>query len=306
MKIVDNKKFWAIGGGKGGVGKTVMTTNLGLALAARGNKVIVVDADLGCANLHTVLGLKQTPRTLNDFMQKKYSLDEIILDTGVENLSLISGANAILGLANPKFVQKQRIINHLKRLPADYILLDLGAGTSYNMLDFFAIADEGLVVICPEPTSIQNGYGFIKSAVFRRLQRAFRNHPVIMPLIHEMGRPKSKRSLKTMTDLMEAVSAQDEGAKQLLHNELVQIRPRIIGNMLNVEEDKESLMAVRLVAEKYMGISLDLLGTIFHHKTVSNSVKKMQPVFHASPQSQAAREIDNMVDRLLETGRRGG
>ncbi len=300
MQFLGDKKFWAVGGGKGGVGKTVLTANLGLALAGRGKRVILVDADLGCANLHTVLGLKRTPHTLNDFLQKKLPLEEILLEVGIDNLRLISGANAILGLANPKYFQKQRIIRNLKKLPADYILLDLGAGTSYNMLDFFALADQELVVICPEPTSLQNGYGFIKSALYRKLQRTFSKNQLIMPLLQELALPKSKRSLKTMQDLLGLTSLRDENAAQLLRRQLAQFSPKIVGNMLGAEEDKESLLAIKLVAEKYLGIKLELIGNIYFHPSVSNSVKKMQPILRSNPDSQAAQEINRIVDCLLE------
>lgn len=299
MQILGDKKIWAIGGGKGGVGKTMVTANLGLSLAAKGKKVVLVDADLGCANLHTVMGLKHTPRTLNDFIAKKLPINDILLDVGVDTLRLISGANAILGLANPKYFQKQRLIRHLYNLNADYILLDLGAGTSYNMLDFFAMADEEIVVICPEPTSIQNGYGFIKSAFYRKLQRAFSKNPLIAPLLQELARPKSQRSMKTMADLLDYISKQDEYTSLLLRRQLSKFSPRVIGNMLSAKEDKESLMAVKLVAEKYMGINLELVGYIDFSQNVCNSIKKMQPIIKADPQSQASHEINRIVDCLL-------
>ncbi|MBI5789607.1 MAG: AAA family ATPase [Candidatus Schekmanbacteria bacterium] len=300
MQILGDKKIWAIGGGKGGVGKTIMTSNLGLSLAGHGKQVVLLDADLGCANLHTMLGIKNATRTLNDFLSKKYTLEEILLDTGTENLKIISGANAILGLANPNFLQKQRLINHLKTLPADYILLDLGAGTSYNMLDFFTIANEGLVVICPEPTSIQNGYGFIKSAFYRRLNLLFSKNMIITPLLQEMIRPKSKRYLKTMTDLIELVNLKDPKSAQALQTELSAFKTRIIANMVNSDEDKESVLAVKMVAEKFLGIQLDLVGNIYSHSVVAASVKKMQPFMQTAPQSQAALEVNQIVEYLME------
>ena len=118
-------KFWAIGGGKGGVGKSLVTVLVGAALARLDKKVVIVDADLGGSNLHTLVGIRYPAFTLVDFLKKNVSsLEEILLDTPVENMKIICGADDILGLANPKHTQKAKIFNHLKTLEADFILID--------------------------------------------------------------------------------------------------------------------------------------------------------------------------------------
>lgn len=165
------RKIWAIGGGKGGVGKSLVTANTAIALANRGFKVIAIDLDLGGANLHTCLGVGVPPKTLSDYITgKANSLQELIVATSIPNLGLISGAQDEIGMANLKNIQKNKIINNLNQLDADFILVDLGAGTSNNTLDFFIAADRGIIVSLPEPTSIENVYRFIKSVFFRRLK----------------------------------------------------------------------------------------------------------------------------------------
>ena len=140
---VQDRTVMAIGGAKGGVGKTSITVSLGVLLASLGHQVVIVDADLGGANLHTIMGIDRPSLTFYDFYtHKKERLQDIVLQTDVENLFIISGACGTLGLANPKYSQKIRFINELKKLDADYILLDLGAGSSYNELDFFLAATQ--------------------------------------------------------------------------------------------------------------------------------------------------------------------
>src|SRR5439155_22079763 len=97
-------------------------------------------------------------------------LDDVAVATGIERLRLISGARDVLDAANPRHAEKQKLLRHIRSLDADYVVVDLGAGTGFNVLDFFLLADVGVVVLLPEPTSIENAYRFIKAAFFRRLQ----------------------------------------------------------------------------------------------------------------------------------------
>ena len=126
-----DKKVWTFAGGKGGTGKTAMTANIGIALATMGYHIILVDADLGGANLHTILNIKRPELTLSDFINRRVeSLNDILLSTPSENLMLISGGTEMIGLANIPYQSKVRLQKHLERLEADYILLDLGAVAS--------------------------------------------------------------------------------------------------------------------------------------------------------------------------------
>jgi flagellar biosynthesis protein FlhG len=293
------KRIWAVGGGKGGVGKTLITANLGIALARLGKRVVLVDADLGGSNLHIVLGLRAAKYTLNDFLHLKKPMEDILQDVAVENLKLISGASAILGLANLKYTQKLRIINHILRLDADYILLDLGAGTSYNVLDFFSVADERLVVITPEPTSIQNGYGFIKSALFRRLSRAYVRDGLVCELLHELGKPKSVRSIESMLELLKRLEERNGELKQGFCRQLEGFRPRVIVNMLTSREEQESVEAVKLVAEKYLNIQVEFVGCIYNDPLIRKSAKTMTPLMVQDPYSTSAREMEGIVTKLL-------
>ncbi len=167
------RQIWSIGGGKGGIGKSLLAASVGWQLARMGRRVVLVDADLGGANLHTCLGLPTPPRTLADFIQRRVSsIEEVLTDTQAPGLRLISGAGDLLSAANIKHLQKVRVMNHVRAIDVDVVLIDLGAGTSYNILDFFLLSDVSILAVVPEPTSIENGYRFIKSALYRRLRAA--------------------------------------------------------------------------------------------------------------------------------------
>ena len=163
--------IWAVGGGKGGVGKSLITANLSICLALMGYKVVAIDLDLGGANLHTCLGVPIPEKTLSDFFSKKVAhFSELLTPTPISNLMVISGAQDDVSVANLKQFHRSKVIAQLTELDADYILLDLGAGTAINTLDFFITADQGILTVLPEPTSIENTYRFIKAVYHRKLK----------------------------------------------------------------------------------------------------------------------------------------
>ncbi len=185
MKIKNKSgMILSVAGGKGGVGKSIFSVALGTKLAMDGSSVALVDLDLGAANIHTYTGIIKKTRTIADFILKKVpSLEELLLETTQPNLKIVSGADFVPGMANPAHWMKLKIMRHVKALPADYVIIDLGAGVHFNTLDFFSMSDRGIVVTAPEPGAVMNAYSFIKSALFRRLQNIFRRDPDIGPVI---------------------------------------------------------------------------------------------------------------------------
>jgi len=123
---IPKKEVWAVGGGKGGTGKTFVASSLGIALTKLGKKVLLIDADLGCANLHTCLGVN--PRaTLSDFILGRIKkIEDVLVETPIPGLALLSGAQDYLEIANPKHTQKMRLIRQIQELNYEYIILDLG------------------------------------------------------------------------------------------------------------------------------------------------------------------------------------
>ena len=258
-KIIEDrsKRIIAVGGGKGGVGKTVMTASIGVALASLNKEVVMVDADLGGANLHTVMGMLEPERTFFDFYTLNVDdISEIILPTHVKGLHLISGACGTLGLANPKYQQKLRFIRQLRTVKADFILLDLGAGSSYNVIDFFLTADEGIVVTNPEPMAIQECFNFIKICLMRRLRLAFKSNPEVMAVLdsEEVNRPG--RITISMAQIIEQVRAADPSAANMMQAVLESHRPRLILNMVMEKDDVKEGIAIQAAASELLSIDI--------------------------------------------------
>ncbi|HTP58845.1 MAG TPA: AAA family ATPase, partial [Spirochaetia bacterium] len=143
----------AVSSGKGGVGKTNIAINLALAYAQAGKKVIVMDADLGLANVNVVLGV--IPRyNLYHLIRKQKTLAEILVET-TYGIKIIAGASGFSKIANLSEDERRDFISELAALSnADILIIDCAAGVSNNVISFIAAADDALIVTTPEPTAI--------------------------------------------------------------------------------------------------------------------------------------------------------
>lgn len=294
-------QIWAIGGGKGGAGKSVVSTILAFWLARMGKRTVLVDVDLGGANLHTLLGIKSPLKTLNDFITKKSeALEDICIDTEAQNLRLISGASDVLSLANPHFSQKVKLINHFSRLDADYVMLDLGAGTSFNVLDFFLAANKKIIVLTPEPTSIQNAYIFIRNAVYRKLSRLSSKTPSLQALIKTAMDPKNVLKIRTVKSLLQFI--EESGGKDVmdvLRKEIEKIRLTVITNMARDNKEKNAGRIVQIVAEKYLTIQSTELCSVSYDRQIRAMVSDMAPLINLDQSSHAFADIYEIVSKLL-------
>ena len=150
-----------VASGKGGVGKTNISTNLAIAYAKLGKRVILMDADLGLANVNVVLGI--IPKyNLYHLIRKQKTMREIIMDTDY-GIQIVAGASGFAKIANLSEDERHNFINELSEMSnAEIIIIDTSAGVSNNVLAFVAAADEAIIVTTPEPTAITDAYGIIK------------------------------------------------------------------------------------------------------------------------------------------------
>lgn len=294
------KQIWAIGGGKGGVGKSLLSSSLAISLSRTGNRVLAVDLDLGGANLHTTLGVDLPRQTLNDFFSERVSnIAACISPTSIPNLEFISGAQDSVSIANVAESQKNRFMNAIRDVDADYVIFDLGAGTSAHTLDFFLAADINIITLLPEPTSIENGYRFLKSAYFRRLWLSPALHAA-RPWIEVAMDSKNNEGIRSPSDLFRAATREHPELTAQLKTEIERFRPKLILNQVRTHSDIEIGFSVKTVCKKYFGIELDYLGYLDYDSAVWQAIRRKRPVMLEFPNSKLVTSIDRLVDYLLK------
>lgn len=193
MKNEHKTRIIAITSGKGGVGKSNFAVNMAIAYAQLGKKVILIDGDLGMANVNVLLNI--VPQyNLMHVINKKKSMKEIIMDTEF-GIKFIAGANGFSKIANLSVEELEYFAKQFSSLGnADIIIIDTGAGIANNVLQFVAAADEVYVLTTPEPTAITDAYGIIKIITTEIVDRTV-NLKLVVNRVHsvEEGKRISER-----------------------------------------------------------------------------------------------------------------
>jgi flagellar biosynthesis protein FlhG len=219
----------------------------------------------------------------------------VLCQTAVPGLSLVSGARAALEMANPKHAQKQKFIRHLRRLDVAHVFVDLGAGTSFNVLDPFVAADERVVVVTPEPTSIENAYHFLRAAFFRWLRDVARGeHRELLEGVIATGR----RSGLSPRQLLELASRRDPGVAYKLRKRARAFAPKLIVNQVDNDDDRRVGYEMVAAAWRHLGVRLDFVGTLDRDASVRAAVTRQQPVLQLFPGCGFSTELREVVGRI--------
>jgi len=295
-----HRQIWSIGGGKGGIGKSLLTASLGWQLARMGKRVVLVDADLGGANLHTCLGLKNPERTLGDFIRRRAEkIEDVLTETGVPGLRLVSGASDFLAAANIKYPQKMRVLNRVRGLDVDVILLDLGAGTSFNIVDFFLISDLGVLTVVPEPTSIENGYRFIKSALYRRLRGATSSEEA-RQIVDSALDHKNAHGIRSPPDLLKVLEREAPEDLEAIRREIGGFHPCFVVNQVRDEADVAIGHQLVAACARHLGIKATYAGYVHYDDAVWQCVRQRKLFMIGAPGCRAADEIRQLTRGLVQ------
>ncbi len=292
------RRIIAIGGGKGGIGKSLVSVTLAIELVRRGLRAVLVDCDLGGANLHSLLGMEYPKQTLSDFvLRRSATLGELVVPTPVGGLGLISGARNAIQVANPMYQQKVRLMKALQRIATDAVILDLGAGTHYNVVDFFLLADHGVLVVVPEPTSVENAYRFLKAAFLRRVKSADAT-PGVRELLLEVTRSGGQRALMP-AEVIRAVTERDADAGAALERALASFKPLLVVNQVRESADMAVGDGMCEAARRLFGVELINLGHLRYDELVRRAVRAREPGYLERAGTPLAADLTSVAARLL-------
>lgn len=290
-----------IASGKGGVGKSAISLNLSIALAQLGKKVILCDFDFGGANLHTMLGHKNNKPGLGHFINKlEDHLEPLIQETAVENLGFIAGDCLIPGTANMDFFSKRKILKELNQLDADYVILDLGAGSAYNTLDFFLVTYKSILVTTPEITSILNAYSFLKSSAFRFFAQQFSAKSEERKFIQDFTHTRLEGTELSFVNLMEELYKKLPESSAKAINKLDLFRPQVILNKGRESNDIAMGQRLKSLVKNKLNMNMEFIGFIPQDDEISLSIARRTPLILSNPEGDFARRVYPTAQRIIE------
>ena len=306
MVINENvkRKIIPIAGGKGGVGKTVLSANLALSLADNGKNTIVIDLDLGGSNLHTCLGLKNNKPGIGNFISSRELLFEnLVQKTPYKNLRFIAGDVLVPGLANINFSQKKRLLNNILKLDADYVILDLGSGSNFNVIDFFLISNSGFTVTTGQTTSVLNLYGFLKSLVFRFLMRAFNQNEEVSLYLKNIAKEKDPKSFVNIAQIIKNINKIDPESGRKAKNYITVLKPQIVINMADSPDVLLIVEKLRDLIKKSLILDVDCMGLIYSDDTVNRALSENLPVYVKNRHSIVSKDIERIAQKIIQSHR---
>src|SRR4030065_1478437 len=291
------KRIWAIGGGKGGTGKSFLAAGLGLHLASLAREVVLVDVDLGAPNTHTLLGIKASPPDLGDFLTSAVpSLEQAAVETPYRGLRIVKGSENILFIANLNHYKKLRLLRQLRQINTQNVILDLGTGSSFNTLDFFLSANPGVVVATPEATAIENTYLFLKSCIMRVLKLYMDQYKI--QELHQKMLDQIEKNSQSLYGFFKALMESERAYGTILYRALRGFRPCLVMNKTRDERDVLLGRSVADVVRKYLLIDMKYLGAIPYDGEVHAPLRGLKPVYVEHNASAAAKAIRQRSEEL--------
>jgi len=290
------KRIITIGGGKGGVGKSIVSSNLAAALALRGSRVVIVDCDLGAANQHVLFGIDRPAPGIQALIERKIdSLEDALTPTPLPNLHLVAGSGAAVGAANITHAEKQRVMKRIRALNADVVIVDVGAGVSFNVLDFFELGTQRLLVVTPQVTSIQTAYSFLKGAVLRTLRHHAEKKGELELLEPAIASKENEKVSRLLARLREENPDFGEAVFKILNR----FGAQIVGNQVSEPNQAGIFHAVSRMIHDFLGINVPILGYVGISRRVRESINQRRPMMLSNQIDENTKVFQQMAEALL-------
>ena len=290
-----------VASGKGGVGKSLLSANLAIALGQAGKKVLLADLDLGASNLHLQLGVQAPRAGIGTFLTAATPFENAVIQTNYPNLSFIAGDSEIPGLTALRAPQKASLTKHLLGYDADYLILDLGAGTHLGILDFFLLSPQGIVVTAPTVTATLNAYLFLKNAVFRLMYSCFKKGSPAWTCLERLKSDASSLQRMYIPRIIEEVEKVDPESAKRFRDRTANFHPRLVMNMIDDPKDADKALKIRRSCKEYLNIELEHLGVIYRDTIQDTALASRLPIIVYKPQAILSQAIYRIADKVLQS-----
>jgi flagellar biosynthesis protein FlhG len=295
-------EIYPIGGGKGGIGKSFVAANLGASIAKQGHQVVLVDLDLGASNLHTFLGIENPKSGINSFLNKSVEkLESIATPTTIPNLFFISSLHCFMEIPNLVYAQKLKIIKAVMKLPFEYVILDLGAGSNFNTLDFFLTSNDGIFICIPEPTSIENAFRFIRATYLRKLKRIIKRNAFNAAVKNAVfdSNPAANAALQSR-DIIDIVLKRDPGKELFLREKLSEFSFKLIMNQFRKNIYPTLGQKIATVCNRHFYSIFQFLGNISYDERVVETVFSRKLYVHKYPYTTTSIDLKKIADVITK------
>lgn len=292
-----------VASGKGGVGKSLLSANMAIALGQAEKKVLLVDLDLGASNLHLVIGQVNTKVGIGTFLSGQSKFEDIISPTDYENVFFIAGDSEIPGLTSLKVSQKNELIKNFNKLDKefDYLILDLGAGTHLTILDMFLLSPQGIVVTAPTVTATLNGYLFLKNVVFRMMYNTFKKGSKAYEYLETLKKDSLSLQRLYIPKLVETLDSVDPESTALFKKRMQEFHPRLVLNMIDDPKDADRAQKIRRSCQQYLDLELEHLGVIYRDTLQDKALSSKLPVIVYKPQSLIGQAIYRVTEKVIQS-----
>lgn len=292
------KHVIAVGGGRGGVGKSLVAGSLAIYFAQLGKSVVLADADSADGNLHAHFGLGAARKEPSLERSAISAIEEALVPTMVPGLSLLPAAHDATDPATlHRTGRKGRWLARLRAVAAEYVVIDVGPGHGAFALDVMSAADMAIVVTIPEPPAIEATYRFARASFLRRLRRSLHKDRLRGALIEralaEIGALPAPIELVRVLGKMDRLLA--ESAWALAR----QLPLYLVVNQTRVRSDLDVGHWMSGLATRHYGMPIEELGHIEQDDTVWLTVRRNKPLLVDSPASKSARNVERIARRVL-------
>jgi flagellar biosynthesis protein FlhG len=291
--------IWAVGGGKGGTGKSLVSNGLGMRLAERGQKVILVDADYGGPNQHTYCGIRKPLTSLVQFFEERMPLEEIAQRTKIEGLRLIPGNINSHNTDNLTTTQKQKLFRHLKQLKADHVILDLGAGTGYDTLDTFLQADVQVGVIAPDTLAIENFYLFLKNLKYRQLGNTL-SLLSLRDRAKDIWKNRAEHGITSTKDFVAHLRILSPEFSELFNREQQKLKMHVVLNLVREHRQAETGFAVKSAVVKFFHITATYAGHVRYDKDLWQQFGQDTPALQRGSAFTLRQDLERVTEAILK------